>query len=209
MDGGTGNEFKPSFPEAARNLRRRSPAEAGMRSPLVVVEPPALDGRRASASVSKTSSFRHSSRSRPLKLSTKPFWLRLAGRDVVPGDAGPVGPARIARAGELGAVVADDQLRHAAPGHERVELARHPPPDERGVGHQRQALAGEVVDHGQDAEAPAAGERVGDEVERPALVRPCGTPSAPACRSPACGRRGGAPSAPPRGRAGRASCGSW
>ena len=44
MDGGTGNESKPSFPEAARNLRRRMPAEAGMRSPLVIIAPPALDG---------------------------------------------------------------------------------------------------------------------------------------------------------------------
>jgi hypothetical protein len=30
MDGATGNESKPPIPEAARNLRRRSPAEAGM-----------------------------------------------------------------------------------------------------------------------------------------------------------------------------------
>jgi hypothetical protein len=43
MDGGTGNESKPSIPEAARNLRRCSPAEAGMRSRLVVIAPPALD----------------------------------------------------------------------------------------------------------------------------------------------------------------------
>jgi len=43
MDGGTGNESKPSIPEAARNLRRRSPAEAGVRSRLVVIAPPALD----------------------------------------------------------------------------------------------------------------------------------------------------------------------
>ena len=44
MDGGTGNESKPSIPEAARNLRRRSPAEAGVRSLLVAIAPPALDG---------------------------------------------------------------------------------------------------------------------------------------------------------------------
>ena len=45
---------------------------------------------------------------------------------------------------------------------------------DRGIRNQRQALAGEVVDHGEDAEPPAIGERVRDEVERPALVRPAG-----------------------------------
>jgi hypothetical protein len=44
MDGGTGDESKPSIPEAARNLRRRSPTEARVRSPLVVIMSPALDG---------------------------------------------------------------------------------------------------------------------------------------------------------------------
>lgn len=39
-----------------------------------------------------------------------------------------------------------------------------------GYGHRRQRFLGEVVDHGQDAEAPPAGELVGHEVERPALV---------------------------------------
>ena len=36
---------------------------------------------------------------------------------------------------------------------------------------QAQALAREVIDHGEDAEPPAVGERIAHEVERPALIR--------------------------------------
>ena len=43
-------------------------------------------------------------------------------------------------------------------------------PGERGVGHQRQALSGAVIDDGQDAEAAAVGELIRHEVERPAFV---------------------------------------
>ena len=166
--------------------------------------------RRAVGKPRNRCSFRHSSRKRPLKLSTKPFCMRLAGRDVVPGDAGVLLPAQDGVRGQLGAVVADD---HAAARRAArtmaVELARDPAAGERGVDDQRQALPGEVVDDHQHAEAAAVGQHVGDEVEAPALVRcPAATPSAPACRAPACGRRAGAPSAAPRDRAGTASCGS-
>lgn len=37
--------------------------------------------------------------------------------------------------------------------------------------HQRQAFPHVVIDHAQDTEAPTADQAVGDEVERPALVR--------------------------------------
>jgi hypothetical protein len=43
-------------------------------------------------------------------------------------------------------------------------------PGDRRVGDRRQALAGEVVDHDPNPEAPS-GEAVRDEVERPALIR--------------------------------------
>ena len=43
-------------------------------------------------------------------------------------------------------------------------------PENRGVGDEPDALAGEVVDHRKDPEPPTAGERVGHEVQRPALV---------------------------------------
>ena len=97
----------------------------------------------------------------------------------------------------------------AARGDDRLELARDPQARERGVGDQRQAFAGEVVDDRENAEAPAVGERIRQEVEAPALVRlPAGSPAAPWCQAPACVRRAGAPAAVPRDRAGGASCGS-
>src|SRR6267154_5134326 len=48
--------------------------------------------------------------------------------------------------------------------------ARDASPADRGVGHQRQTLAGAVVVHLQDPEPAPVGELVGDEVETPALV---------------------------------------
>lgn len=50
-----------------------------------------------------------------------------------------------------------------------VQLARHPCAQQREVGHQRQALAGAVIDHRQVAEATTVSQLVGDEVQRPAL----------------------------------------
>ena len=61
--------------------------------------------------------------------------------------------------------------RLTAHGDEGLELASDPHARQRGVGHQRQALAGTIIDHGQDAEAAAAGQLIRHKVERPAVVR--------------------------------------
>jgi hypothetical protein len=87
----------------------------------------------------------------------------------VPVQASPVGPRQNGARGELRTIVADDRRRHAATGNQKVEFARDPHAGDRGVGNRRQALAGEVVDHHQDAQAPG-GQAIRDEVERPALV---------------------------------------
>jgi hypothetical protein len=72
--------------------------------------------------------------------------------------------------GELSAVVADDHAR-ASPGlDDAIELAHDPWGGERGIDHQAKALPGAVIDQGEDAEAPAADQRVHDKVERPAQV---------------------------------------
>ena len=55
---------------------------------------------------------------------------------------------------------------------QRRQLARHPPARDRGVGDRRQAFARHVVDDVEDAEPPAVGELVMDEVQRPARIRP-------------------------------------
>jgi hypothetical protein len=64
----------------------------------------------------------------------------------------------------------DDRHRRVAPATRRIQLARDPRAGDRRIGDRRQTLAGEVVDHDQDAEA-AGGGATSDEVERPALIR--------------------------------------
>ena len=86
--------------------------------------------------------------------------------------------------------------RRPAPANDIVEFPGHAPAGDRGVGDQRQAFSGAVVDHRQDAEAPTVGQLVGDKVQAPALVgcqrrrdrpprpdRPL-APAAPAHRQP-------------------------
>lgn len=68
--------------------------------------------------------------------------------------------------------VADHRMRLAAHPDQSRQLARNPNTWQQCVCHQRQAFPREVVDHAQDAEPPAARQGVGDEVQRPALVRP-------------------------------------
>jgi hypothetical protein len=60
----------------------------------------------------------------------------------------------------------------APPTLDDAELANDPRPRQRHVGDERQALAGEVVDDREDAEAAAVGEGVRQKAEAPALVRP-------------------------------------
>ena len=88
----------------------------------------------------------------------------------MPLDGRPVGPVEHGPRGQLGTVVADGHHRPAAVQDQGVEFAGDPPAADRGVGDQRQRLSREVVDHRQHPEAPAPGENVGNEVQRPALV---------------------------------------
>ena len=97
---------------------------------------------------------------------------RLARRDEVPVDAVSFAPGQHGVRGELGAVVGDDHARLAAPLDERRQFARHPPSGDRRVRDRSQAFPGHVVDDVEDAEAPAVGELVVDEVQRPAGIRP-------------------------------------
>jgi len=125
-----------------------------------------------------------------------------ARRDVVPVDTALVSPAEDGVAGELAAVVADRHLRLAALHHQPLQLARDAGAGERGVGHQPQALAGAIVDDGEDAEAAAIGKLIRHEVKRPASFG--ATVIGARVQSPACGV---APQAFLPGRAGTASCG--
>src|SRR5581483_6336555 len=96
--------------------------------------------------------------------------LRLARRDVMPLDAARLRPLQDCHAGQLRAVVGNAPLRPPTTRDQRIELARYTCSRQRCVRDQRQALAREIVDDRQDAEATAVGEAVGHEVERPTLV---------------------------------------
>src|SRR5262249_38232872 len=100
----------------------------------------------------------------------KPVLLRFARRDVVPSDTALLGPAQDRRAGQLGAIVGDTGGGLTAFSNNRVELAPDPQAGQRGIGDQRQALAGEIVDDGENAEAPAVTELVMRKIHRPSLV---------------------------------------
>src|SRR5258707_6522899 len=78
--------------------------------------------------------------------------LGLARGDVMPADLALVGPFQDGVGRQFRAVVADDRRRLAAPADDRVQRARDASPADRGVGHQRQTLAGAVVVHLQDPE---------------------------------------------------------
>src|SRR5215471_1772868 len=51
-----------------------------------------------------------------------------------------------------------------------IELAGNTQARERGVDHQAKTLSGEVIDHGEDSEAPTAHQRVSHEVDRPTQI---------------------------------------
>src|SRR5215218_9858221 len=71
--------------------------------------------------------------------------------DIVPCDAALVGPCQDSVAGEFAAVVTDHHPGLAALHHQPVQFPRYADAGERGVGHQRQALAGTIINDGQNA----------------------------------------------------------
>src|SRR5262249_8385721 len=71
-----------------------------------------------------------------------------------------------------GTIVADDGLGLSVRKEEPIELAGDPDAGDRGVGDQGQTFARAVIDHHQNTHAAAINELVGNEVERPAVVRP-------------------------------------
>lgn len=91
--------------------------------------------------------------------------LRLAGSDVVPIDPAFLRPAQDRHAGQPGAVIGDAGERFAARGNDGIELSPDTQARRRGVGDQCQALAGEVIDNGEDAESPAIAQLIVQEIQ--------------------------------------------
>jgi hypothetical protein len=95
---------------------------------------------------------------------------RFARSDVVPLDAAILLPGEDRVRGELGAVVTDDHAGIAPLFGDPIKFAGDTKTGERGVHHQTEAFPGEVIDQREDAEAPAAHQRIRDQVERPAQI---------------------------------------
>src|SRR6266542_3883546 len=95
---------------------------------------------------------------------------RLSGHDVVPFHLMLFAPAQDSIRGELGAVIGHDHPRLATPLDDGDELAGNSSARDRGVGDRCQAFSRHVIDDVENTEAPAAGELIVDEVERPARI---------------------------------------
>lgn len=97
---------------------------------------------------------------------------QLSRRDVVLLDPGRLAEAQDGVADEFGAVVAVDHEGLSPPSRQRFQLAHDPCARQRRVDHAGETFPREVVDHVQHPEAATVVECIGDEVERPTLVRP-------------------------------------
>ena len=131
-----------------------------MRSTAVVVDPPFIDDPAGVRQAPEEVLVEALVPEAPVQALDEAVLLRLAGRDGVPLDATFLLPAQHRMRREFGSVVLDDGKRPAAQFDEAIEFADNPPPGERDVGNQRQALAGEVVHDHEHPEAPAVRQRV-------------------------------------------------
>jgi len=93
--------------------------------------------------------------------------------EVVP-DPSLVAPLVEHPAGELRAVIGDDDLRPATFMDDSIQHPPHPKTRQAGVHLDGQALAGEGVDHIQGPQRPAIGQGIRGEVHGPLLTRPGG-----------------------------------
>jgi hypothetical protein len=95
----------------------------------------------------------------------RPTWC-----DVVPFDTMVLRPGQDRIRRELRSVIGDDHAGLAARIHEGRQLSRNSFARDRCVGDRCQTFAGHVVNDVKNAEAPAEGELIVDEVERPARI---------------------------------------
>jgi hypothetical protein len=124
--------------------------------------------RRAAVSASKWCAFRHSSRSRSLKLSMTQF---SAGRPVQ-AHAACTRPLVQWQAHELRPVVADDGRGRRADQEHGLQPFNDAARGERAIDEDEWTLARTVVDERPDAERSPVGRDCPDEVHTPPLDRP-------------------------------------
>lgn len=113
----------------------------------------------------------------------------LAWCDVVPVDLCVLRPFEDRTAGQFRAVVGDDHAGLATQRDDPVQFTGNTDTGQGQIRHDGQSLTGEVIHDTQGPEPAAVSERVGDEVQTPAFIRP-----GRHCYGPACPHR---PLAPP------------
>jgi len=102
-----------------------SAAEFGMRPDRIVVEPPGAEDHPCMAQGGEQRFVETFIPQPAVEAFAEAVLLRLARRDVVPGDASLLRPAQDGHRGQLGAVVADNAARLAADRDCRIQLTCH------------------------------------------------------------------------------------
>ena len=157
------------FPCCSRKLGGGSTAQPSVWSRGVVVLPPRLDEPLRIGDAEEPGAVQ----ALVAQSAVEAFAVRVlhwsARADERQGHADAMCPAIQRLPGELGPVVTDNAARQPARCTQALEHGDHAPrwqgvPDLDG-----QALAGEVVDHGQTSERAAVGEHVAHEIHRPAF----------------------------------------
>ena len=120
----------------------RQPADARMRSDVVVVAPPFLESHAHLHQGGEQRLVQKLVAQPPVEAFDEAVLHGLSRRDVVPFDLGVCRPGQDRVARQFGAVVADDRLGFAAPGNDEIELARHALARQRGVGDGGKAFPG-------------------------------------------------------------------
>src|SRR6266568_255193 len=150
--------------------RWRPVTERGMRPRRVVVSDPSSDDLASLIEIEEQALVEKFVAHAAVEGFDVAILHRLAGRDVVPFHVMLFAPAQDSIRGELGTVIGHDHPRLATPLDDCDELAGNPSARDRGVGDRCQAFSRHVIDDVENTEAPAAGELIVDEVERPARV---------------------------------------
>lgn len=130
---------------------RRQIAERRMWTVVVVVDDPAGQRRPGMVEVAEQCLVEEFVPHSPIEGLADAVLHLTTRRDVVQLDSGLLRPEQDGVRDELGPIVADDELRLAAPGDERRQFASTPPARDRRVGDRGEALLRRVVD---DVEHP-------------------------------------------------------
>src|SRR5262245_23731875 len=150
----------------------RQVVEARMRAHGIVMTPPSFDNNLRFATTAEPLQAQVFVAETTVETLVGAVLPRLAGIDQRHFDPGDFQPLEDCLAHEFRAVVRAQELRCAAFADQSGQHFDHPPRADATRHVDRQALAGELVDHREALQALAVGAVVEQEVVRPDVVRP-------------------------------------